>query len=1041
MLPSLAYMPVRARNRSLAFAASVLVAAVGCINASSSKSASSGKPQPTPVGVPIGAPSSASIGPAGGSLTSPDGQLTVVVPKGAVSAPADFTIQEITNYAPGAKGNAYRLGPEGARFNPPVELTFQVAGTSVDAVTVAYQDAASGFWLHAPKIARDAHSETLTATTSHFSDWSIVTEPTAQDLNGTFTLTQTIDIPFTATGSGTFNFAGANSYEYFYLFPGTVTVPSPIMYGALTCTPNAVGGDAPDGGPTFTLEPQSLVELVIGAPSGTVLWFGINAQWNLSCVDSGGNPSTYLMSTQFDTLGINLIGCSRSYVGTPVAGPDQCSGTYIIDCGLDKNGVHEYSEATWTFQGASCGQACIPANPCDLGTIDCSSGTATCADTGTPVSNGTSCGTNLVCNAGTCVGCTAGLNCTPANPCDVGTTDCSTGTSVCTDTGTQLPNGSSCGTDLVCNAGACVSCTEGAACTPANPCDVGTTDCSTGSPVCTDTLTPLPNGTSCGTDLVCNTGVCVSCTAGLSCTPTNVCDAGTTDCSTGSSVCTDTNVPVPVFTACGTAQVCNAGACVASQTVTGTRDVTYWPDSGPVAPVAAPDVTVASVAIFLPAGTAAWIAYPGTFAPDGSFAIPNVPALTSYLLVFVDGNGFERVIQTPATTVDLGYDVLGRADEAYPAASTPVTIDITGGLTPWNPSGDEVELVASNADVLDFPIASAAVSTAATTAIVVEDWYASAMGGPLHLLEAQDSVTLCDLSTATFTVGPGTYAYQAATSGATLANVATPSDIATALAVPATTIGSLSVVWDLGQFEALLPIMGPAPTVGAAPHMLLVGAHAHVLGYPAPVPRVIAGPVLLRLPVAAAGPGSSLATPPLEYSHVLDPTLWNEWRNVDFEAQVTFTAPGATSPYVATASVGRTEPITSAATTVDPTLGPATTPLVNGLGAFSPLAGVGTTPTFSWSPPAVGVPTSYTVEVFLLSASAGATVSTRVASLTTAGTAIQVPPGVLAAGSTYYARITAVVPVSPGIDSFATAPNRFNNIYAYASLLTNTLSP
>jgi hypothetical protein len=263
-----------------------------------------------------------------------------------------------------------------------------------------------------------------------------------------------------------------------------------------------------------------------------------------------------------------------------------------------------------------------------------------------------------------------------------------------------------------------------------------------------------------------------------------------------------------------------------------------------------------------------------------------------------------------------------------------------------------------------------------------------------------------------------------------------------AFSAPATTNGSVTVDWDLGEFEALLPVMGPAATVGATPHTLLVGAYAQVLGAPAPVPLVLDAPVLLRLQVAAAGPGSSLVAPaPLEYAHLLDPSLWNEWRTVDFEGQVSYTAPGATAPIVATALVGRTEPIASATTPIDPTLTPAQAPLVNGLSAFSPLTGVGTSPTFSWTPPATGTPTSYTVDIFWLQASAGSTVSTHVASLTTAGTQIQVPPGVLATGNTYYARLTAIEPVPPGADNFSTAPDRYNNIFAYASLLTGTLSP
>ena len=1043
-------MAMGSRSAGLALAASALLSVLACSKGASptASSSASGAPKPTPTGVPIGAPTSSSIGPAGGGLASSDGQITVKVPAGAVSGAVGFSIQEITNFAPGAVGNAYRLGPEGSRFSQPVELVFLVdLATDLDAVTVSYQDAQSGFWLHAPSIARDEAAHTLTVATSHFSDWSLVTQPTAEDLTGTFTLTQTVDIPFTATGAGTFNFAGSNSYENFYLFPGTVTVPTPMSYGALSCTPNAVGGDAPDGGPTFTLDPQSLVELVFSSPSGTVLYFGINAQWSLSCTDASGNPSTALMSTQFDTYGINLLGCNRSYVGTPVAGPDYCQGTYTIDCGTD--GV---STATWQFQSASCGQACTPSptgNICDAWALDCASGASTCADTGTPnpSANGTSCGTNEVCNGGACVSCTAGLSCTPANICDLGATSCSTGTSVCADTGNPnaAANGTSCGANEVCNGGACVSCTAGLSCTPANPCDLGTTSCSTGTSVCVDTGNAAANGTSCGTNEVCSAGACVSCTAGLTCTPatnTNPCDAWATSCASGTSVCADTGVPVPVVTPCGTSMVCNAGSCVASETVTGTRDVTYWPDSGPLAPVAAPDVTVATVAVALPAGTAAWVTYPGTFSPTGTFSIPDVPAATSYLLVFVDGTGFHRVVQTSASTLDLGYDLLGRADVALPTASTPVAIDVTGGLTPWDPGGDEVELVSSNADVLDFPIAGAALASASTSGSVVEDWYASAIGGPLYLLEAADPVTLVDLSTASFTVGASTYPYRAATAAGSVTDVATPAAIVTPVSAAGTTIGSVAVEWDLGNFESLLPVMGPAATVGAAPHTLQVGAYAQGLGYPAPVPRVLEAPVLLRLQVAAGGPGSSLVAPaPLGYAHALGSPFWSEWRSVEFDGEVSYLAPGATAPLVATAPVGRIEPMATAATPIDPTLTPVQTPLVNGLGAFFPLTGVGTSPTFSWTAPATGAPTSYTVEIFWLGAQAGATVSTRVAMLTTAGTEIEVPPGVLATGNTYYARITAVEPIPPGTDDFAAAPLRFNNVYAYASVLTGTLSP
>jgi hypothetical protein len=45
-----------------------------------------------------------------------------------------------------------------------------------------------------------------------------------------------------------------------------------------------------------------------------------------------------------------------------------------------------------------------PTNACDTGTLDCSGGTPVCKDSGTPVSNGTSCGVNQQCTNGACCG-------------------------------------------------------------------------------------------------------------------------------------------------------------------------------------------------------------------------------------------------------------------------------------------------------------------------------------------------------------------------------------------------------------------------------------------------------------------------------------------------------------------------------------------------------------------------------------------------------------------------------------------------------------
>ncbi|HEX8793692.1 MAG TPA: LamG-like jellyroll fold domain-containing protein [Polyangiaceae bacterium] len=215
-----------------------------------------------------------------------------------------------------------------------------------------------------------------------------------------------------------------------------------------------------------------------------------------------------------------------------------------------------------TCIACSAGTDCSEAGSCEAFSIVCSSGTPTCTDMG-PATNGKSCGANLYCDNGVCAPCTNGASCVPTGaPCDVGSVACTGGTATCNDTGTHAQDGTGCGTNMVCSGGSCVPCTAGLSCTPANPCDKGTTSCSTGTSTCTDTGTPLMNGSSCGSNMVCLNGACNPCTQGASCTPTNVCDTGSTDCTSGSPVCTDQGANSGANgTTCATGKQCFNGAC------------------------------------------------------------------------------------------------------------------------------------------------------------------------------------------------------------------------------------------------------------------------------------------------------------------------------------------------------------------------------------------------------------------------------------------------------------------------------------------------
>ncbi len=169
------YSASQATYDSAVLAGYVGEGAAFCVNAATASTPTSGA-FATAVGVANGTPVSASIGPAGGTLVSLDGKLTLTVPANALSSSVALTIQPITSEAPGAVGNGYRLLPDGQTFAVPVQLGFQyddqdVAGTVPEALGVAYQDG-QRFWRALKSIQLDRSNRKLTISTTHFTDWS-----------------------------------------------------------------------------------------------------------------------------------------------------------------------------------------------------------------------------------------------------------------------------------------------------------------------------------------------------------------------------------------------------------------------------------------------------------------------------------------------------------------------------------------------------------------------------------------------------------------------------------------------------------------------------------------------------------------------------------------------------------------------------------------------------------------------------------------------------------------------------------------------------
>src|ERR1035437_8559743 len=131
------------------------------------------KPAITEIGKPDGEKNEMKIGKEGGTLTSSDGKVSLIIPEGAVSKKTTFSIQPTTNLMPNGKGKSYQMEPFGINFQKPLQIIFyytdaETEGNSPELLAIATQDD-KGQWFSPNKITTDTVAKTLTAETWHFS--------------------------------------------------------------------------------------------------------------------------------------------------------------------------------------------------------------------------------------------------------------------------------------------------------------------------------------------------------------------------------------------------------------------------------------------------------------------------------------------------------------------------------------------------------------------------------------------------------------------------------------------------------------------------------------------------------------------------------------------------------------------------------------------------------------------------------------------------------------------------------------------------------
>ncbi|HEX8440434.1 hypothetical protein, partial [Archangium sp.] len=102
-----------------------------------------------------------------------------------------------------------------------------------------------------------------------------------------------------------------------------------------------------------------------------------------------------------------------------------------------------------------------------------------------------------------------------------------------------------------------------------------------------------------------------------------------------------------------------------------------------------------------------------------------------------------------------------------------------------------------------------------------------------------------------------------------------------------------------------------------------------------------------------------------------------------------------------------------------PAISPVRSPLLNGASAYLDQS-IGPTPEVSWTPPAVGTPTFYSVrfrEIVYNPATGRASRGSLVGRVMTQGTRVQVPPGLLRSGKYYFMLVTAIYQPNSSVQS------------------------
>jgi hypothetical protein len=438
-----------------------------------------------------------------------------------------------------------------------------------------------------------------------------------------------------------------------------------------------------------------------------------------------------------------------------------------------------------------------------------------------------------------------------------------------------------------------------------------------------------------------------------------------------------------------------------SGTVSGTRIVNYVTTTGDV--LMPDDVSQFPISADLEDGASGFIQLAGTGDANGSYSIPEVPGGHYWLTL-----GPATAVWTSATKTDTGYDALGRPNAATPSLPMSVNLELSG-LNPWQ-SADLQQIYAPNTNTwLSFEWGQMGVNDGTATISRSFSWT-----DPLIDASQDDQVYVTQLVTTP-------------TSGApvqVLARAAGPlqftqwDGVDTNLTAHLEEVEAEQVLHASIQgsaFAQLETAINPSALPDSTYFYVDVQPEASSKGLIGNTPDLIwfdgtENPIRTDIDMGDIAYGDPY------------PESWSQFLDYIHYVSVRYTAPGAT---VSTDVYGYIEiqslQLPSTSHPVAPFVGPVSSPVIGGNSFFADQSNVTTTPTLSWSAPAVGTANGYKLEIFRLFTDGTDSFVESTGAVYTKATTIQLPPGMLSTGNSYFFCLSAIY--QPGSD-FETAPSR-----------------